>query len=71
MFDKKCSAKEFNNYLSCLYGNKFGKIKYNKKKEVKMIWLVTLQDSTIVEVPNSLIGLFISTNKVIKAELKK
>lgn len=36
-----------------------------------MIWIVKLEDGRVFEVVNSEIGNFISTNKVIKAELKR
>lgn len=36
-----------------------------------MIWIVTLENNKTIEVVNSEIGNFISTNKVIKAELKR
>ena len=62
-------AKEFNEYLSKIYDKKS---LYNKEnKGAKMIWLVTLENSKVIEVVNSEIGSFISNNKVIKAEIKK
>ena len=64
IFDGKCSAYEFRLHLEQVYYNQ-------KSKGDKMIWIVTLQDDSKVEVPNSEIGNFISNNKAVKAELKE
>ena len=62
-------AKGFSEYLSKIYNKKS---LYNKEnKGTEMIWLVTLENSKVIEVVNSEIGSFISNNKVIKAEIKK